>query len=199
MAALSKVQICNMAISHVGGKSRIESLDEKSNEARECKVWYDASRIETLEAYDWSFARRRLALAESSEDPPSEWAYRYNYPADCIALRKLVNPVGPTADKVPYEQETNADGTQRTLLTDLEDAVALFTFDLKDVNMFSYHFVNTLSRKLAARIAFPLTAKQEVADRNEQMWFAMLRAATAQNANEEASRAPRDASWISAR
>lgn len=199
MAATSKVAIANMAISHVGAKSRIESFTERSNEARECDIWYEPARLETLEAYDWSFARRRQALALSADAPPDDWAYRYIYPADCVAMRRIVNPVGPLADAVPYEQEANDDATLRTILTDLDDAVALYTFDLRDVNMFSWHFVNTLSRKLAARIAYALTAKQEIADRNEGMWMQMIRTAASRDANEEVARQPRDASWIAGR
>ena len=88
MAFITDTGIANMALSHVGAESDIESLTEKTAEAIQCNLWYNFSRQQILEIYDWSFARRRLGLAphddtisETSTDPwAGVWSFRYQYP-----------------------------------------------------------------------------------------------------------------------
>ena len=78
--ALSKVRIANFALSKLGRKSNIESLTEDSAEAGEVNLWYDFCLDMALASYDWSFARKRVALATHSSTVPTEWAYAYQYP-----------------------------------------------------------------------------------------------------------------------
>ena len=68
MSVVSQVLIANMALSNIGTKSEIASLDENSVEAKQCKLWYDLSRKQALEAFDWGFARKRLTLALHADD-----------------------------------------------------------------------------------------------------------------------------------
>lgn len=194
---VSKVGIGNMALSHVGGDSSIEAFGEDSVEANQIVLWYDYSRTQTLEAFNWSFARKRQTLATHSEDPPSGvWAYRYQYPSDAITIREIANPAGKQADAVPFEIEIDATGSTKTILTNLDSAVAVYTFDLETTTLFSSHFVETLSRLLASRIAPTLTSKKEIAERNFAVWQKMIKDAPAQNANEQVGEPPRDADWI---
>lgn len=197
MATISSVQICNMALSHIG-QGRIESLAEASPQAKQCKLWYDISREETLEAFDWSFARKRITLSADSEDPPESWAYRYQYPV-CLTIRRLAHPSGEDYDPPPYTIELNDDGTRKTILTDLEDAVAVVTLSVTDPNLFTKHFAKTVARKLAGNIAYALTAKSEVEQTQTQWWTFYIHQAPSQNAREEGQRPVREASWIEAR
>ena len=201
MATISIVKICNMALSHIGNTSPIESIDEDSAEAKQCKTWYDYSRIMTLEAFNWSFARKRITLSAHSEDPPDDWVYRYNYPdaSDSLVVRALANPAGPNDDAVPYEIEMSGSGEQKTILTDLEDAVAICTFDQEATPLFSSHFVMTLSYAVAANIAFALTGKKDIKADMLNVWQGMIAQAKAVDANETSERPPRDASWIRVR
>src|SRR3546814_8520623 len=106
----SKVQICNMALSHIGSKSTIESVDEPSAAAQQCRLWYEMARRQALGAYNWTFARKRLALAIHNDDPPEGlWNFRYQYPADCLKAREIENPGGPDMDAIKYEIETSLD------------------------------------------------------------------------------------------
>ena len=200
MAVISRVRICNMALSHVGANSNIESLTENSAEAAACDLWYDFSRLQTLEANDWGFARRRLTLATHSDDPPDGvWAYRYQYPSDSVIVRKIQSPAGENAEPIPWEVETSEDQSTKTILTDLSEAIAVYTFDLEDVNLFSAFFVEMLSFALANHIAFTLTGKQSVEESMRQKFASMARIAPASNANERGERQPREASWIEGR
>lgn len=200
MAAISKVKIANMSLSNIGARSSIESFTEGSAEARQIDLWYDYSRQAVLEAFDWSFARKRLTLATHSEDPPDDvWLYRYQYPVDCISARSLVNPLGEDADAIPFELEVSADGLTKTILTDLDDAVLVYTFDLELTSLFSAFFVDTLAAHLAYKIAISLTGKVSLRDKMLNEYRIFLIQAPVHNANERMSKPPRDAESIRVR
>lgn len=196
--ATSAVSICNLALAHVHNGRRIQSLTEATEEARQCNTFYEQARRETLEAHNWNFARRRVSLAISAEDPSAEWAYRYGFP-DCLKIRYLVNPLGDEADPVPYEIEQNLAGTAKTVLTDLGDAVALCTRDVTDPNLFSAAFVGALSHLLAYYIAGPLATDKTIKQTEFEAFTAAYKVATAGDANERGERQPADADWISGR
>lgn len=197
---ISKVQICNMALASVGASSTIQSLSESGAAARQCNVWYDLSRKMTLEAFDWSFARKPATLElDTVEDPPQNWRYRYVLPLDLVAARYIENPLGPDEDPVPYELEALSTGDRKTLLTDMEDAILHYTWDLENTAMFSNYFVLALVSKLAENIAFPLTGKTSIKQDMGRQWFFYITSAPSQNANERQDRPPRDSDLIRAR
>lgn len=200
MAIISEVRIGNFALAHIGTRSTIESLTEASAEAPVINLWYDYCRLEVLEAFDWTFARRRLTLSSLSLGlADGVWAYRYQYPSDCVAFRKIQNPLGDDVDAVPYTLEMNDDQTAKTILTNLDDAVGVYTFDQAITTFFSSHFVNTFSRLLAHRIAISLTAKKSIEKKQWEEYQSMLLTAPAHNANEEVAAPPREAEWIRGR
>ena len=204
MSSISKVIIGNMALGHVGARDAIESIDEESTVARQVRLWYDFSREQTLAAFDWSFARKRVALALIEEVPTGdpvagEWSYRYQYPADCIAARYIVNPLGKTADAVPFEVEVSEGGEAKTILTDMEDPVLVYTFDQQLTSIFSPYFVQTLSILLGSHIAYPVTGKMKLKGELLNLFGSYIRAASAHDANERVSAPPREAENIRAR
>lgn len=197
---VSPVLIGNMALSHIGANSTIESLTENSAGAKQVNIWYQYARRQSLAAFDWNFARKRLLLALHSEAAPSgDWSFRYQYPADCLVARAIVNPSGWTNDAVPFQVETNSTGDVRTILTNMEEATLAYTFDQQDTTLFSEFFVELLSYNLAAKIAQPITGKVQLKQLMMQTYQQMLAVAPAQNANEGVQRGPRDAEWIRAR
>lgn len=200
MAATDKVKICNMALSNIGDRDAIESLTEGTPQANECLLWYDESRLEALEAHEWNFARQRLTLATSSDDAPSGvWTYRYQYPSNAVIVRKLQNPSGETADMVPYRIELNDAATAKTILTDLKDAVAVYTADIETTTLFTPYFVKMLAASLASNIAFALTGKLSIAKSMTELFTTLSLAAPAFNANEDKEAPPREAEWIRGR
>ncbi len=213
MATISKVKIGNMALSNIGARSSIEDLTENTAEAQQINLWYDFARGEALEAFNWSFARKRLTLALHADDPPpGVWAYRYQYPADALVLRFIENPtntgssdsifqqydsVGSNA--VPYNIEVDDAKESKTILTNLEDAVGVYTFDLETTSLFSKLFIQTLAANLGYHIAMALTGKSDIRKEQYDRFLELLTFAPAANANEEVPKAPREAEWIRGR
>jgi hypothetical protein len=200
-----------MALDRVGA-GNIDSLTENSTEANKCNLWYDFSRLETLEMYDWSFARKRLTLSEHTDAPPDGvWAFRYQYPVDCVRARYLenpfqsiLNPPFPTVttyntDAVPYEVGVDENGITKSIMTNMDDAVLVYTFDQQDVNMFSLIFVGALSFILASNIAYTLSGKEKLAEGLRRQGEIKVVTAAANSYNESVPQAPRDADWIRGR
>jgi len=210
---ISPVVIGRMALSHIGARSRIESLTENSNEAKEVNLWYDFARKQTLEAFNWNHARKRITLALHGDDAPDGvWKFRYQYPSDCLKARAIENPripvrsagffgrtfdelTGLQRDAVPYEVEISTDGT-KSILTNLEEAKLVYTFDQENTALFTELFIEAHSRALASKIAFTLTNRREAATDQLKIFFLVLDRAAAVDGNEQTQPPPRDADWI---
>ena len=199
MPSISKVKISNMALSHIGARSTIESMDEDSSEANSCNLWYDWARVQALEAHNWDFARKRVGLGLIGTDPTVNWQYRYGYPSDCILTRHIENPSGWTADAIPFEVELNSAGTLKTILTDQETAEMVYTMDLQNTALFTPLFVDAISWRLAAAIAFSLTGDGSIEEKALSKFYLTLSSAAARNAGGTLDRVPLDSEFIRGR
>ena len=200
MADISDVVIANMALDHIGEGKSIETLDQPDNEeAEKIRRWFDPSRIQTLQGFDWSFARKRLILASSDEPATIEWAFRYQYPVDCVSLRRLTNPWGYVPDDIPYTIETHPVRETKTILTNLDEAEAVYTFDFQNTSIMPMLFVESFALRLAMNIAYPLTQRRQLVLDLKQNFMDSVMAASAYSANESQEQPHRDAPWIRAR
>lgn len=167
----SVVQICNMALSHIGSEARVASISppDGSVEAGHCATFYDLARTEMLEPGNWAFALKRQALAQVT-NPSTIWAYAYAKPADCQrALRILrpsiaitvftqdlvVEPHTDDRDSAPFDIEGEV------ILTNEPDAVLVYNQDVTDSTKFPASFTSALSYLLASYIAGPIIKGNE--------------------------------------
>ena len=190
--AVTEVLIANLALSKVGADSTIASMTETSAEAEQCELWMDRARRQALAAFNWDFARVRATLVAHGDDPPDTWAYRYVYPADCLKALEIENPAGKQADKLAYKVEQSTDGT-KSILTDQNTAILIYTTDDDDPTLYSEWFIETLTSTLGSKIAFNLTGRTNLAAklRAEARQMAIL--APAMDATEKQESPPRDA------
>lgn len=198
---VTEIQIAKFSLARIGGEN-IEAFDppEDSTESHQVALWYHHCRRETLELFDWAFARKRLILASDFNDPPDGvWIYRYQYPADAIVVRSLENPAGRAADPVPFSIELPTSPEVKTILTDVGDAVAIYTANITTPSLYPPSFVNAFSLTLANKLMHPVRGdeklKIEVAKEYEQM----IKLAAALNFKQGKDHAPREAPWIEAR
>lgn len=197
--AVSKVQIVNMGLSHLREHS-IDSFTESTNEAKLASLWYDQCVKQALEFVDWPFARRRKALALHGDDPPEGvWSYRYALPDDCVSPRYFQHPVSRKSLHEPFSQELSEDGSELTLLTDVESAVLIYTRLVDNPALYPATFVSALSHLIAYRFAMSVTGKRSMASDQFQLYTREALQAAASSLNTEIADQPRDADWITAR
>ena len=194
------VRIANMALAHVGNSEGIESLTElNSPAAAQCNLWYDAARLQALEAHNWSFARKSLTLSTHDVAAPDKrWAYRYQMPVDCVAARMIENPAGLKADPIPYDMEDAGDGSL-SLVTDQYQAVLIYTYNLEAASRFSLSFIDLFAVALAIRIARPLTTKPGLKTSLIKEFKDLAISAPASDAYQAVPHEQQDADWHQAR
>ena len=84
----SQVDICNLALTAIGHKT-IASIDEQTEGARKCAVYYQQAVDETLRAYNWNCATARASLAQETATPVFGYSYQYALPNDCLRVLQL--------------------------------------------------------------------------------------------------------------
>lgn len=165
----SEIDICNLALSHLGDTATIASLDppEGSAQAEHCARFYPIARDSLLEMHAWGFATRRAKLALLASGWP-EWSYAYAQPADALNIIAVLPPNssddyssgvpdsagGPYVPQ-PFSCEINETGAS-VIYTDQADAVLRYSASVSDPTRFSPLFTMTLSWHLASMLAGPI-------------------------------------------
>lgn len=220
----SDVEICNLALSHLGDSATVASLDppEGSAQAEHCQRFYPMARDAVLEMHDWNFSTRRALLAAVDFDF-TQWKYAYALPADCLCVRVVLSsestgdlsnpiPTSFTQDNIPnagqgayttqdYVIESSETGDQ-ILLTNMEDALLRYTALVEDTTKFSPLFTITLSWQLAAMLAGPIIKGVEgraEAKRCLEMAQFYLSRAVRSDSNQRQVRPMHAVSWMAGR
>jgi hypothetical protein len=177
----SQVTICNLALSEIG-KASITAIDENSEPSRKCKTFWDQVRKFVLADYDWSFAKKTIALTVSAVDSNPNWAFCYTYPSDCIMPRK-VYAAGRRDAALAGNFEVIQVGAGNALLivTDQGGAYLDYTANVVLPEMFDESFVEAIKYQLAAQIAFPLTGKSSLKNDMLQLYALALDGAKRNN------------------
>jgi hypothetical protein len=144
--AISAVEICNLALGHLG-EGRIVQLEEDSAAARACQLHYGLTRDAVLRAHRWNFAQARSTLPRLEEAPAFGWAHAYQLPADCLRVRAFND--GEAGEVISAEFVIEG----RTLLTDAEEARIVYTQRVTDEAKFDALFVEALGLALAVKLS----------------------------------------------
>lgn len=182
----SVIEICNRALSNIGNSRSINSLDEASKEAGQCSLHFDACRDAALADFDWNFATKRVALADTS-NPPPDWDYAYQYPTDCMRITEIMLPGvrNPSAAlRVQYVTGADSNGTGKLIYTDQPQAWLKYVGRVTDVNMFDAIFIEALSWRLAAAINMPLTGSADLGNNALSMYSRVILSAGSHSLNE---------------
>lgn len=224
----SDVDICNLALGHLGDTATVASIDppEGSAQSEHCARFYPMARDSLLEMHAWNFATRRAQLALLSSAWP-EWAYCYALPAEVLNILAILPPDasndysetfnitnvwGVTSNYPPFpgvgqyvpqafSNETLDDGTA-VVYTNQVDAVMRYTARVTDPSKFSPLFVQALSWHLAAVLAGPLIkgdAGAAEAKRCTAMAQAWLAKAAESDANQRRINVQQVTPWMSGR
>lgn len=175
----SEVEICNLALSHLGDTATVASIDppEGSAQAEHCQRWYPIARNALLEMGEWNFATTRALLAELV-NPFPQWQHAYARPADCVKVLAILpsDAAGDLAQTFPtgcfypgavpkvctiytpadFTTETDASTGNQIILTNQANALARYTRAITDTSKFSPLFTAALARLLASYLAGPV-------------------------------------------
>jgi len=168
----SEIDICNLALGHLGDVATIASIDppEGSAQAEHCARFYPIARDSLLELHTWGFATKRVQLAQLGTGWP-EWDYSYAQPADALNIIAVLPPyatddystgaasvsiaVGGSYIPQPFSCEIDANGAD-VIYTDQAEAVLRYTALVTDPTKFSPLFIVALSWQLASMLAGPI-------------------------------------------
>lgn len=199
----SEAEICNQALLHLGNTKTITDLEnDRSVEAKACRVFYEQDRDEVLRDFAWPFAKRIAAFALVATDPVDDWGYSYRLPADYLALREIGNGFNRVATPDTREPFVIAsDATGGLLYVDVADATVEYTARIEDVAQFPPDFVRALALKLASDIAPAVTGGDEfnLGEKALAKYFLALRRAEVNALNEQAPDVPPDADLVRVR
>lgn len=217
----SEVDICNLALAHLGDNATVASIDppEGSAQAEQCARFYRVARDTLLEMHTWGFATRRARLALLGSDW-SEWKYAYQGPSDMMNAIAVLAPDAADDYSVnipvpysnsgtvntgqgiytpqPYTMESDEDGNP-IIYTNQVDAVLRYTAFVTDTTTFSPLFVSALSWHLAGYLAGPIL-KGDVgaaeAKRCAGMAMSYMARATASDANQRRLHVQQSTPWM---
>ena len=174
----TEVDICNLALAHLGDDATIASLNppEGSAQAEKAQRFYPIARNNLLEMHTWNFAAKRenLALTTNTLD---QWDYAYIAPADMMNPVAVISPTaqndyatrmsagdtpgGITSNYAPTivagqytPQQFAVEGTY--IYTNQENAMLRYQAYVTDPSTFSPLFITTLSWHLASMLAGPI-------------------------------------------
>lgn len=170
----SDVDICNIALSHLGSDAQVASIDppDGSAEAGHCARFFPIVRSEMIEPYPWRFATTRAALATVA-NPSTVWQYAYALPSDMLRAWRVLRAGSVFVNDIfdldnagmlalPDERDC-ADFTieGNVLLTHEPEAVLIYSRDVVDTALFSSSFRTGFGYLLAAYLAGPLIKGSE--------------------------------------
>lgn len=156
-ATTTEVEVCNLALQYVGNGQAINSLEERTQESKSCKIHYAKARDAFLEAFPWKFATKRVVLAEVAGQARDGWKYVYALPADSLAPRRIWNGARlPSAgNKIPFDIE----GIY--LLTDKPQAQLIYTFQETVVARWTPTAIDALAWELAMRLSIVIPVRKD--------------------------------------
>lgn len=160
----TEVSICSNALRRLGDDP-ITSLTDDTERARLCNAFYEDSRDLVLRSHPWNFAITRASLAQLSDTPAYGYNYMYALPTDPYCLRVLEMEYADYIFKIENDA-TNG----RVLVTDESTAKILYIARITNPTLFDSMFVETLTSKLAADLAYPITGSVQLQGQMEKMY-----------------------------
>ena len=224
----SVVEICNLALAHLGDDATIASIDppEGSAQAEHCQRFYPIARDTLLQMHNWSFASRRVSLAQVTM-PYTMWKYAYACPGDMMTAVAVLPPeaendysvrayptdrygwgwtnppITAAGVYVPQEYQIETDTLgNKVIYTNQENALLRYQALVTDPTKFDPLFAIALSHHLAGMLAGPVIKGTEGATegkRQTQLALGYVQMARASDGNQRNVKPEHITSWISGR
>lgn len=190
----AKLDIWNMAIRHLAIGVEVQAATESSSAAQACRRFYDPAIEKALRDAPWPFAKQYEILQQvTSPVPTTEFKYAYRYPANAVAVRRLLNGISRNDDqdsRIKYRE--GRDATGKIILTDAPSSsnaplYVEYTYRETDTSRFDTDFVVAVSFLLANWIGPSLASdKTKLIDRAFALYRMEIANAQRNAYNEEA-------------
>lgn len=149
--AVSRTDICNLALGLLD-EDPIQDLDSQDEpKAAVLRIHFPNSFDSGLLAHPWNSCTGREKLTQDADAPLFGFAYQFTLPADCLTVRKVVNPdCGKEIDR--WSVEAN-----RKLLCDFESPGIIYTARVIQIPRLPAYVIEVISYHLALRTARAIT------------------------------------------
>jgi hypothetical protein len=196
--ATSAVAICNLALSRTGNGQAIAALTESSAAAVQLNAIYESTRDYVIRDAPWGFAKRTAAVGLVAADPTTDWLYAHRVPADCLRVRRIINPSGRNSvSTVPFEIASDDQG--ELIYSDQYTPVIEYSARVTYEGLFPPDFVSVLAWRLVQDSAVALAVQASFSDRAVTMYDREISAARKNTRKERQDDAPPDSEFITAR
>lgn len=180
MAITSKVDICNLALGHLGNYGSVTNIDTPvGSKETTFALWYDTTRQMLLKKMMPNFALARRIIAAATVSVPFGYENVFEYPTDCLKVLGL----GDIDMRAEYV--FNVEGGYIYTADSWTDGLELrFVRDITDVNSFSPEFKLAFAAELAKNVAMDITQSPEKAVLLEKVLPGRLMELSSLNAQE---------------
>ncbi len=180
----SKVDICNFALANLSIQPIVSLTDMNSKAARWCNLMFDITRDTVLRDFPWGFANQEVVLALASGDTASGWDYVYQYPANCLKVRRVfMNGLSDPQVSDPFDEQLI--GGSLKIVSNTASARAKYTAKNTDTTFYDVQFIEAFSYKLAAAIAMPMTNNTGLRNDLIKMYLQFIGTAQTSSATEK--------------
>lgn len=189
--ATSVIEICNNALLDLG-EDAIMSLGDESKAAGLCNHRWPAVRDAVLRAHPWNCAMAQAELAAGASAPLWKWQYRYVLPTDFLRIIALVGSDG---------QEVRDWEIQSTIVLCDAEAPLFISYVRRETDPKKYDalLAETLSARLAATLAYPLSGSTALAQACWENYVEKLQEARGVDAREGVPESVTPAGWLGAK
>lgn len=196
--SITSTDVANKALAHIGS-SPIDSINDNTKEAVSLKAHIDDCREIFLREAAPGFARKEVALAIASNETSSIYTYVYTYPADCKKIRQIWNGTTNDDPRIEFETGAHSSGSSEVILTDREDAVLIYTRDIKNYDMFSKEDINVLALLLAWKTVHLIKRDRDLRARIEREYGLALAISKKNNKREQHVPLPDNDRYVNSR
>lgn len=150
-----ETDLCNIALARIG-IARIGSIDDTTVQAKWCKTLLPTIRQTCLTMDWWSFADKRVQLAQDATAPAFEFSYRYLLPSDFLRLHEYnganidVSALDPIY-RVWLLSRFKIEGSY--VFTNDGEVKIVYTYDNNNPSTWSPQFLKLVATMLASELA----------------------------------------------
>ncbi len=197
----SKIEILNMAISHLGTGKEVQSFNEKTEEAAAGNRFFDTAVDFVSVDVPWPFLTRYIAVGLIDRNPTSEWEFSYRYPSDAVFMRRILSGIRNDTPHTKVVYTLASDDKGLLIYTDKENAEIEYSVAPTNFALFPKDFTLAVSAFLATLIVPKLTRGDQfkLGERAFQLYNATVRAARARAFNEQEDEPLPESEFISSR